>query len=623
MKKILFIQLPLSDHGHNYVDGNVQCAPATLSAFIKKRYNYNCSYLADYFVNYVSDETLIKYIINFKPDILCFTLFLWNSERVIYVCEELKRRNFNTTVIIGGAEVQRDSWIMESKRNGVDIFVYGEGEFFFEKYFTNDYSEYLNSINGNSLFIQPSEFTFSLQSCSEPFSDNYINVLHDGSVFYEHMRGCPYRCIYCNYSGHNSAVREREEESLLSIIVKAAARGVSEIYLLAPSLERSSNFNQLLERIAQVNTTNIRLHSELRTEYIDEKRAKLLYKAGFRSLEIGLQTLNPDSLKLVGRKTDIEKVVLGIDYLIKQGIELKIGIIPGLPGDSPKSFIKTIDFLYDRGLGESIEFYPLMVLPGTKLRSILKDYSIQFQDMPPYHILSSDTFPPESFSEIKEYLEEKTGLYTLSHTVPDLICDKSSSFFKGAFLDLCGTTFTVDDIQKDSYHFTWYIRFDDPEKFYNLLPELIGNNGHLYSFVLIYEGYLNEEYLASISESYGTGSLTERLNVYNEWIDTLSIRFFQIFFTQEAYSWVNKNYNYIEPFILASNLTMPDYSLILTPAIYIKYRKEIIEKYSEYSEKIAFTDEYDFEDFFTETNDIRKIAPFNIYNYSGLEFFFN
>ena len=36
--KLLFIQLPLIDHGYNYIDGNIFTAPSSLSAYISKNF---------------------------------------------------------------------------------------------------------------------------------------------------------------------------------------------------------------------------------------------------------------------------------------------------------------------------------------------------------------------------------------------------------------------------------------------------------------------------------------------------------------------------------------------------------------------------------------------------------
>ncbi len=618
-KRFLFIQLPLSDHGYNYVDGNVQYAPAALSAFLKNKYDSEVAYIPEYFINYASDYSIIEYIIRYNPDCLCFTLFLWNCERALNICKKIKDKKIQKDIVIiaGGAEVHADSWLLSKTRDEFDIFVKAEGEFFFDNFLNGNIDNYSMRINGNLLFVQPENQAINFKECPEPFIANYLNVLHDKSVFYEYMRGCPYRCVYCNYSGHASLVREKGEEHLLRFIKTACERDVKEIYILAPSLERSRNFEQLLEKISTINTNEIRLHSELRTEYIDQNRAALLYKAGFRSLEIGLQTITENSLKAIGRKTDIDKMFEGIDYLIKAGIELKMGVIPGLPGDSPDEFKRMIDLLTQKGYSEIIEFYPLMVLPGTKLRSLIKKFGIEFQSKPPYHLTANDNFETGSISDIKEYLEDKTGIYALSHTVPDLICDSKSLLYKGAFLDLSENNSFLN-IRKDSYHFTYFIKFNNVQDLYEIFPELIKDDSYLYSFVIFNESLISEEYLITVIESVFKDTFTERLNLYNEWVDTLSVRVFQLFFDYDSYINADKNYNYIEPFYFTNDVNDNDNSVVITENFYNSCKNEIANNYGEYTEKISFTDINNFNDFYSSIGEYKKCPPFNIYNYNKL-----
>jgi radical SAM superfamily enzyme YgiQ (UPF0313 family) len=186
--------------------------------------------------------------------------------------------------------------------------------------------------------------------------------MSDGSVFLELTRGCPYRCSYCYYSRSYKKVREIPFDRLTDVIKKRD--DISEIYILSPTFDRSADFIKNLETLKGLNH-NVRLHTEMRTDRITPEIAKLIYDAGFRSLEVGLQSLNKRALVSVNRESSPEKELAGMAYLRDAGLELKIGIIPGLPGDDPENFINTIDILVEHGFNESIELYPLMVLPGT------------------------------------------------------------------------------------------------------------------------------------------------------------------------------------------------------------------------------------------------------------------
>ncbi len=121
-----------------------------------------------------------------------------------------------------------------------------------------------------------------------------------------------------------------------------------EIYILSPTFDRSSDFTDKLKQLKQLKH-NVKLHTEIRTDRIDKKTAKLMYDAGFRSLEVGLQSLNSRALGMINRESNTEKELEGMRHLKDAGIELQIGIIPGLPGDSVDNFLKTVDTLVSSG----------------------------------------------------------------------------------------------------------------------------------------------------------------------------------------------------------------------------------------------------------------------------------
>lgn len=80
---ILFVQLPLLDHGYNYIQGNVPYAPAAMAAYLR-RYHHDAvavDHLPFVMANLCSDRVIRRYIAGAMPDILCFSCYLWNVER--------------------------------------------------------------------------------------------------------------------------------------------------------------------------------------------------------------------------------------------------------------------------------------------------------------------------------------------------------------------------------------------------------------------------------------------------------------------------------------------------------------------------------------------------------------
>ena len=76
-------------------------------------------------------------------------------------------------------------------------------------------------------------------------------------------------------------------------------------------------------------------------------------RAGFDKLELGLQSVNRQTLKRVKRGGSPEKVASVAKMLHSEGIELLVDLIVGLPGDTSGDVMRGIDFLQENGLGDS------------------------------------------------------------------------------------------------------------------------------------------------------------------------------------------------------------------------------------------------------------------------------
>ncbi len=121
--KILFVQLPLTDHSFSYVNGNINYASASLSGFIRKNYPHiSCETLPAVLSNFCSDELILKYILKTKPDIVSFTSYLWNIERNLCLAERLKQLLPGTEIIFGGPEIAEGSFSLAEYCPSVDYF---------------------------------------------------------------------------------------------------------------------------------------------------------------------------------------------------------------------------------------------------------------------------------------------------------------------------------------------------------------------------------------------------------------------------------------------------------------------------------------------------------------------
>jgi len=606
---ILFIQLPLTDHGYGYINGNIEYAPAVISSFIKKNYPYvKCHTLPSVLSNFCCNDVIIRYVISESPDIICFTSYLWNIERNLNMALDIKEKLKTVKIFFGGPEISHGSIALSNHHSQVDIFVSGEGEWFLNLFLSGKSIGY-TECSGNRLVVQPPSELISAEQIVEPVSSNMLNTFIDGSVFIEMTRGCPYRCSYCFYSKNFSRVRELPFSILTDTIRKR--KEIREIYILSPTFNGSKNFISNLTELKKMKH-DVRLHTEIRTEGITAETAKLMYDAGFRSLEVGIQSLNINAIKSIGRRSNPEKELSGIRNLADAGIELKIGIIPGLPGDDPENFMKTIDTLCDRGLGEFIELYPLMILPGTAVRDKAETDNVRFQEKPPYYFIEGWNFRFEDIKKFSSYIESKTGLSSEIFYLPDFTTSENPFFTKGLVL----TEYSLPQINAEIHNIVHtlvvdlHITINDINSFYGSLEKFIeeADKNRLYNIILYSDSLIDNDRILEILKANETDSLYRRQNVFNSYIEGSLFHFFHFTETMPKYFKALDSYIYVTPVLAVNKTTMDDLTinnfndipLLVEDGIYPEIKEFLIANYNDNPEYVAFKNEDEMQQFFED-----------------------
>jgi MoaA/NifB/PqqE/SkfB family radical SAM enzyme len=604
--KILFIQLPLLDHGGGYIAGNVEYASAQLCAYIKKKYPSTCpEVLPSVYSLLGSNKKIIDYIHGLKPDILSFTMYLWNAERQLEIARRVRSLLPEILIICGGPEISRGSFLLEGTYHFIDFFVHGEGEWFFDKLFSGDVEP--------GLVTQPSDELVTIENVVEPFTSHWLNVMTDGTIYFEFSRGCPFQCTYCYYSKNCSMVREQPRDLFFEVF-KESYR-FNEIYILSPTLNSNRDFKDMLKKISDMNT-GTRLHSEVRPEFIDKETAALMYEAGFRSLEVGLQSMTPEVRKAVNRKSDPVKELKGMVNLQEAGIDLKIGIIPGLPGETADTFIDTVDTLMEHGFGENIELYPLMVLPGTKIRDEAEMKNISFQKKPPYFYMGGWGMSAQEISNIALNLEMETGLTFDSFSLPDFCINKDGMLCNSIFIKKPGNT----DIEKIIPHCdssVMNIFIENGKNIYSFLSKCasLHEEVELLRIIFIHGKYLNEDRLKSLVP--GESTIYRRMNLFSHLDDVNPWQFFHLVETLEDYNRSFEIYDTVIPLLDLKEHMMPflqgDEALLVREAVYERVREKLLMLFRGNQEDLTFESESDRKDFYNATDFEYVEYPFGFY----------
>jgi radical SAM superfamily enzyme YgiQ (UPF0313 family) len=613
LNKIIFIQLPLITHDYDYSMGNIEYAAAAITGFIMNKITSNITITNLPFIltHFGSDSVIMKYILNVQPELVAFTCFLWNIERNLTIAQMIKEKNSDITIVFGGSEINFGSIAFIQKRDYVDYFVIGEGEWFFGCVLTGkDVYRYQTFENGNRIIIQPVNELTPAAELFEPFTGKRLEPMVDGSMFFELTRGCPYKCSYCLYSKNYNTIREIPFDHLLHALAdKDLTKNLKDMYILSPAFNAMRDFRQKLITLSKIGH-GIKLHSEMRGEGINAEKAELLYKAGFRSMEVGLQTLNCDSLKIIGRKSNPEKELEGIQFLIKAGIDVKIGIIPGLPHDTHDQFIDMIDNLVSMGFKDNIELYPLMILPGTVIRDIALKTEINFNKKPPYYYNYGWGITYDEIIDITTYAENATGYSPVVGRLPDFTQNMDGSYIKGIY-------FNGDDIKKwdidlykefiDTNVFSFFINLTYSEILYKGIHKLLHRlpKSELFNVIIFSDIIINEQHILEINSLIYVDHLIQRMNIFHELHDRLKVKCYQVFNNYDNYKTAKEKYLIFIPLVVLceNNVTIlsslsQDDNVLISRGTFRQFENYIISLFSQTPEAVAFEDELEQEEFY-------------------------
>lgn len=614
--KLLFIQLPLVDHAQSYIQGNIEYAPATLAAYIKRRITSEVEihFLPFIISNFASNSVILRYITSINPEVICFSNYLWNVERHLHLARRVKDMLPHVKIIFGGPEIATGSYVFSESHPYVNYFVNGEGEWFFRNFFEAALEKHVASkLNGNSLVLQPADTVIAISDLEEPFTSGFLNPMPDGSIFLEMTRGCPYRCDYCYYSKNSFTVREHPLKVLLAAFC-AHSRGLKEIYILAPSFNRSAHFKDILQEI-RAHNPGIRLHTEMRADGIDKHTATLIRQAGFVSLEIGLQTLTREALSAVNRRADPQKELDGMQHLRDAGIELKIGIIPGLPGDTPSKFMHAVETLIREGFSSSIELYPLMILPGTRLRDIARARNASFMQKPPYYFLEGWGFATSDLAAIHKTTEELTGYIPEVAYLPDFSLTEKGFLTASIYIDCskCPNWHTMDitryiDTAVFTIHLFCGTSSPNVEKINDFLRSLPLED-QLYSIIII-SNHLIDNAAIPASHQPAENSFHARLHFLYDSSKSTHFRFFQVFEDFSAYTKARNFYSMIVPIMkihhdnvhIIDLLSDEEDHLLISKGVYKTIRQQLLDAFADTVECIGFEYADDMEDCYRAVN---------------------
>ncbi|MEM4260564.1 MAG: tRNA uridine(34) 5-carboxymethylaminomethyl modification radical SAM/GNAT enzyme Elp3 [Candidatus Woesearchaeota archaeon] len=179
------------------------------------------------------------------------------------------------------------------------------------------------------------------------------------------------------------------------------------------SLIKSKKINFQKEKLKNENS-NIRcvaLCIETRPDFCKKRNINELLEFGTTRVELGVQTLNENILKLINRGHTLRDIVSATQLMKDSFLKVGYHIMPGLPGISKEEDIKTFRELFSNPnyMPDALKIYPTMVMPGTELEQMYKSGK--------YKSLKTED-AAEIIAESKKYFPEWVRIMRVQRDIP-------------------------------------------------------------------------------------------------------------------------------------------------------------------------------------------------------------
>jgi radical SAM superfamily enzyme YgiQ (UPF0313 family) len=158
-------------------------------------------------------------------------------------------------------------------------------------------------------------------------------------------RGCPFNCEFCDviqYQGRKQ--RHKDLDQILAELDALYAAGFRDVFLVDDNFTVHRRWaRDVLEALADWNARRpqpVRFMTQASLDIArDQDLLALCRRAGLRSLFVGVETTNPESLLEAGKKQNLlMPVPEAVERIVSHGISIKAGIIVGFDHDDEGVF---------------------------------------------------------------------------------------------------------------------------------------------------------------------------------------------------------------------------------------------------------------------------------------------
>lgn len=375
--------------------------------------------IAEYTINHRL-EFILQEIYKQKPDVLCFSCYIWNFRYVRELIVELKKLLPDVPVWAGGPEVSYEPEIF-LKRYPADGVMVGEGEATFRElcrfYIEEKERSSLTQISGLVLRSEEGELVRTaarepLDLDRIPFVYEDLETFQNRILYYESSRGCPFSCSYC-LSSIEKCLRFRS----LDLVKQELQFFLEQRAPQVKFVDRTFNCNhqhamEIWRYLKEYDNGVTNFHFEIAADLLTDEEIALIasMRPGLIQLEIGVQSTHMHTIEEIHRTMDLERLTEAVCRLKEAGtVHQHLDLIAGLPKENFSMFAESFRQVYAMK-PEQLQLGFLKVLKGSYMYEYQNEYGLLYQEHPPYEVMATNWLSYEEILKIK-LAEEMLEVY--------------------------------------------------------------------------------------------------------------------------------------------------------------------------------------------------------------------